>query len=103
MKIVTSAATDSRGSPKAFLRRFQVPEHTWGVDIKATIADYANWSNKQFHDLLASRAQNFENAVVSWQRQARYVDWALEALGLSPEVGPPSSAARTRLAAPRLL
>jgi len=64
----------------------QVGEHTWGTDIKETIGDYENWSNVLFHRKLAAKAPNFEGAVHSWKRQAGYVDWALEALGLSPQV-----------------
>lgn len=27
----------------------QVPEHTWGVDIKKALGDYTHWSNHKFH------------------------------------------------------
>lgn len=27
----------------------QVPEHTWGVDIKKALTDYTHWSNHKFH------------------------------------------------------
>ena len=64
----------------------KVAEHTWGVDVKSTIADYINWDNAKFHALLEEGAPNFAEAVGSWQRQAKYVDWALEALGLTPQV-----------------
>ena len=60
------------------------------MDIRWTIGDYENWQNDKFHALLAAKAPNFLNAVHSWQRQAKYVDWALEALGLTPEVRQPS-------------
>ena len=31
----------------------QVPEHTWGVDIKDALSDYENWANGPFHVSLA--------------------------------------------------
>ena len=33
----------------------QVPEHTWGEDIKIYLDDYANWTNAQFQQQLADR------------------------------------------------
>lgn len=33
----------------------QVPEHTWGEDIKIYLDDYVNWTNAQFQQQLADR------------------------------------------------
>lgn len=33
----------------------QVPEHTWGVDIKKDLADFENWANKDFHAQVGGR------------------------------------------------
>ena len=30
----------------------QIPEHTWGLDVKTFLADYSNWSNKEFQQQL---------------------------------------------------
>ncbi len=59
----------------------QIPEHTWGVDIKTGLGDYKNWSNANFHGELARNAPNYNVTVHSWQRQRRYLSWAVEELG----------------------
>lgn len=57
----------------------KVPEHTWGLDTKCALNnDYVNLTNAQFHPNLAAGV--YQRAVDAWSRQARYVDWALEAL-----------------------
>ena len=56
----------------------QIPEHTWGADVKAAMPDYRNWSNADFHGALA--AGRYADAVHCWQRQRAYLDWGLEAL-----------------------
>eukprot|EP00775_Hariotina_reticulata_P006744 gene6744-6964_t len=80
----------------------KVPEHTWGVDIKKTLHDFTNYSNADFHQCLPAakghgpalqqHAQdaslpvrtapcpNYEVSIHSWDRQAAYIDWALQAL-----------------------
>ena len=35
----------------------QVPEHTWGPDMKIYLKDYANWTNEQFQQQLADRCR----------------------------------------------
>ncbi len=37
----------------------QVPEHTWGLDVKTFLADYSNWSNKEFQGQLDAGAWNY--------------------------------------------
>lgn len=37
----------------------QIPEHTWGLDVKTFLADYSNWSNKEFQEQLESGAWNY--------------------------------------------
>lgn len=56
----------------------QIPEHTWGADVKAAMPDYRNWSNADFHGALA--AGRYSDAVHCWRRQRAYLDWGLEAL-----------------------
>ena len=57
----------------------QVPEHTWGVDVKKGMPDYCNWSNADFRT--AAAAGGYDAALHTWRRQRRYLDWAIEALG----------------------
>ena len=40
----------------------QVAEHTWGLDVKTFLGDYANWDNKRFHELLQEDAWNYRRA-----------------------------------------
>ena len=56
----------------------QVPEHTWGADVKKAMPDYRNWSNAEFHAALA--AGTYKNAIHCWKRQRAYLDWGLQAL-----------------------
>ncbi len=37
----------------------QVAEHTWGLDVKTFLGDYANWDNKGFHELVDAGAWNY--------------------------------------------
>lgn len=37
----------------------QVGEHTWGLDVKTFLGDYANWDNKGFHELVEAGAWNY--------------------------------------------
>ena len=62
----------------------QVPEHTWGADIKTYLPDYVNWDNAGFHSHLRDR--DYMNVVAGWDDQASYLDHAVEALGSSGEV-----------------
>ena len=61
----------------------QVPEHTWGVDIKVYLNDYANWSNEELQAQIAGRSPNYMYCVDAWIRQRSYTRWALEALDAS--------------------
>ncbi|KAF8062055.1 hypothetical protein HT031_004315 [Scenedesmus sp. PABB004] len=96
-------ACPSEGAAFANFTRLllKVPEHTWGVDIKKTLADFVNYSNPDFHACLppdaasgaagdgdggdgvplrAALCPNYERVLHSWDRQAAYIDWALQAL-----------------------
>ena len=65
------------------IRAVQVPEHTWGVDIKVYLNDYANWSDEELQAQIAGRAPNYMYCVDAWIRQRSYTRWALEALDAS--------------------
>ena len=47
----------SKLAPQVLYLLLQVPEHTWGVDIKIYLNDYANWTNEQFQQQLADRCR----------------------------------------------
>jgi hypothetical protein len=59
----------------------QIPEHTWGLDVKTHLADFVNYTNAPFHACLAAGCRNYGLLLHSWRRQAAYVPWALQALG----------------------
>ena len=42
----------------------QIPEHTWGLDVKTFLADYSNWSNKEFQQQLDVGAWNYRYSPV---------------------------------------
>ena len=42
----------------------QIPEHTWGLDVKTFLADYSNWSNKEFQQQLDVGAWNYRYCPV---------------------------------------
>ena len=42
----------------------QIPEHTWGLDVKTFLADYSNWSNKEFQQQLDVGAWNYRYFLV---------------------------------------
>lgn len=69
----------------------QVPEHTWGADIKTYLLDYVNWDNTNFQAHLHDR--NYSDVVAGWCDQASYLDHAVEALGSSGEVRAQTQAA----------
>ena len=56
----------------------QVPEHTWGPDVKVYLNDYDNWSNELFEAVRGS--ENYNVMEAAWTRQRSYTRWALEAL-----------------------
>ena len=51
----------------------QIPEHTWGLDVKTFLADYSNWSNKEFQEQLESGAWNYR----CWQRHPSLFEWRI--------------------------
>ncbi len=61
----------------------QVPEHTWGVDIKIYLDDYANWTNAELQRQIATREPRYIYTIDAWIRQRSYTRWALEALDAS--------------------
>ncbi|CAL5218578.1 g272 [Coccomyxa viridis] len=61
----------------------KVPEHTWGVDIKIYLDDYADWTNTELQRQIAAREPRFVYTVDAWIRQRSYTRWALEALDAS--------------------
>ncbi|BDA48441.1 hypothetical protein COCOBI_12-1200 [Coccomyxa sp. Obi] len=63
----------------------KVAEHTWGLDVKTFLGDYANWDNKGFHELVDAGAWNYKRMIDAWNRQRAYVAWAVEALQGTPE------------------
>lgn len=90
---VTQASCEACASKLCLLERAattgtvcatQVPEHTWGADIKTYLPDYVNWDNAGFHARLHDR--DYSDVVAGWNDQASYLDHAVEALGSSGEV-----------------
>jgi Domain of unknown function (DUF5054) len=76
---VESHARELKNFSSALL---QIPEHTWGLDVKTHLADFENYRRDGFD---AERGQpNFQKMEVSWQEQRDYIDEALNALGNSP-------------------
>lgn len=56
-----------------------VPEHTWGLDEKTYLADYRNFSARDFRE--ARKQPHFKAFEKSWAEQRAYVDDAVKALG----------------------
>lgn len=69
-----------------------IPEHTWGLDEKAHLADHLNYSASAFAN--ARDGENFKKMEASWAEQRGYVEEALTAL----EAPRPAAQARKRLA-----
>ncbi|MEZ4703527.1 MAG: DUF5054 domain-containing protein [Rhodothermales bacterium] len=59
-----------------------VPEHTWGLDEKTHLNDYANYSRLRFDAARASAP--FQMMEASWMEQRRYVEDAARALDGTP-------------------
>ncbi|KDD76566.1 hypothetical protein H632_c180p1, partial [Helicosporidium sp. ATCC 50920] len=59
----------------------KLPEHTWGVDVKATLADYEHWSNADFARDQADRPELYRVPELAWMRQRAYALWATQELG----------------------
>lgn len=56
-----------------------VPEHTWGMDIKTHLKDFATYAAEPFK---AARSQeNFRMVEASWDEQREYLNSAIDALG----------------------
>ena len=69
--------------PDAFSQQLLlVAEHTWGLDAKTHLADYANYGRPHFDK---ARAQaNFNRLAASWTEQRAYLESAVAALDNSP-------------------
>ena len=65
----------------------QVPEHTWGIDIKVVLADYENWANEPFWAQLAAMPWNYNLTVTSWLRQRAWARLAVDELGAAGRGG----------------
>ncbi|MEN9935077.1 MAG: hypothetical protein RLZZ387_1656 [Chloroflexota bacterium] len=74
---------EARGVARERLAQFSrrlllVPEHTWGMDLKTHLDDYANYAAD---DLRAARAtERYRAFEASWAEQRAYVDAAVAAL-----------------------
>ena len=66
----------------------QIPEHTWGTDIKESLPDWTNWDNKAFHALLADNADIYVRSIDAWDRQYDYLRWAVDAYSAEPQASP---------------
>ena len=59
-----------------------VPEHTWGLDTKKHLGD---WAHYDAPDFAAVRSlPHYREFASSWAEQRAYLDSAVEALGASP-------------------
>ena len=67
----------------------KVPEHTWGNDIKKSLAEYdpGAWTNEQFRAALEGGKDNYVRTVEAWHRQRAYLLWAVEALPVADPTG----------------
>ena len=68
----SSGAIDHIRSVKGRHSHAQVPEHTWGVDVKTYLPDTANWANWQFQDELASNAEDYTYIQVGEAARAKH-------------------------------
>eukprot|EP01117_Protostelium_nocturnum_P008713 TRINITY_DN3123_c0_g1_i1.p1 TRINITY_DN3123_c0_g1~~TRINITY_DN3123_c0_g1_i1.p1 ORF type:complete len:723 (-),score=236.00 TRINITY_DN3123_c0_g1_i1:54-2222(-) len=57
-------------------------EHTWGIDVKTYLHDWANWTNAQFEK--AKKGDNYQQMIKSWLDQRSYHQAALKVLGSHP-------------------
>lgn len=66
--------------PYKLFQRFLllVPEHTWGLDEKTHLADYAAYERSKFYQ--ARQQENFLKFEASWVEQRNYIQQAVEAL-----------------------
>jgi hypothetical protein len=72
-----------QGMPEDQLRGFsrkllQVPEHTWGLDVKTHLNDWKNYSAPDFQSI--RDRPNFRKMEQSWDEQRGYLRSALAAL-----------------------
>lgn len=69
----------SRRAMQQFSRKLlMIPEHTWGLDEKENLADYATYRNDDFKK--ARRRKVWKRFESSWNEQREYLTQALETL-----------------------
>lgn len=75
-----SASCESASAAFADFSRMllKTGEHTWGMDTKRFLADFANWTNAQF--ARARGAPNYRMMVDSWVDQRNYLEAATAAV-----------------------
>lgn len=59
-----------------------IPEHTWSLDEKKSLADYTNYAAPEFRR--ARTSERFQLFEASWAEQRAYIDQAVAALDGSP-------------------
>eukprot|EP01119_Soliformovum_irregulare_P006750 TRINITY_DN1917_c0_g1_i3.p1 TRINITY_DN1917_c0_g1~~TRINITY_DN1917_c0_g1_i3.p1 ORF type:complete len:528 (-),score=69.80 TRINITY_DN1917_c0_g1_i3:113-1696(-) len=60
----------------------KVIEHTWGMDVKTFLHDWANWSNSLFDKVRS--ASNYRDMVASWVEQRQFLYAARDTLADHP-------------------
>eukprot|EP00884_Botryococcus_braunii_P006941 jgi/Botrbrau1/16248/Bobra.0066s0033.1 len=85
LKVCTLFPLISRGPVVLLQRRTEVPEHTWGPDVKTFLPDFHNWDNPAFHARLEMKESIYMDVTYAWQRQRSYIQWAADAISLLPQ------------------
>ncbi|MFA5863335.1 MAG: DUF5054 domain-containing protein [Phycisphaerae bacterium] len=70
-----------------------IPEHTWGMDIKTHLADFAHYSNEQFRRVM--KLEKFKKIEASWAEQRGYLTQAVSALRHTPMMSEVNKAFKT--------
>lgn len=70
-----------------------IPEHTWGMDEKTHLNDYANYSCAELRK--ARAGENFQTIEASWAEQRAYLTSGVAALGDSPLADETNAALRS--------
>lgn len=66
---------DEKTREKIYKELLLVPEHTWGLDEKITLADNENFKKEKFFAVLET--PSYKRMEKSWQEQRAYVDAAV--------------------------
>lgn len=72
------AATHAAAFATFSRRLLLIPEHTWGLDVKTHLADWAAYDAEQFR--AARSTAPFQKMEASWAEQRAYLDDALAAI-----------------------